>query len=117
MPPPELDPDDRVRLTHMLWAARDALKFAAGRSRQELDTEPMFRRALIHCVQEIGEAAARVSPATRSLAPAVPWPQIVGMRHRLVHVYFNIDHDLLWEVVERDLQPLVAELQRVLPGT
>src|SRR4051812_39107038 len=117
MSPPELDADDRVRLTHMLWAAREALAFASGRSRPNLDTEPMFRRAVVNCIQEIGEAASRVSTKARATSPKLPWEQIVGMRHRVVHVYFAIDHDLVWEVLERDLQPLIAELERLLPGT
>ena len=116
MPPPEFDAQDRVRLTHMLWAAREALEFARGRSRETLDDEPMFRRAVVSCVQEIAEAARQVSDSARSHTPNLPWTKIVGMRHRLVHVYFSIDHDLVWEVLDRDLKPLVQELQRLLPG-
>lgn len=110
----ELHPADRVRLTHVLTAAREALDFARGRSRADLDSEPMFRRAVIHCIQEIGEAAARVSEESRVLAPSLPWAQIVGMRHRLVHAYFAIDAELVWEVLQRDLQPLIAELEKLL---
>ena len=115
MPQPELDAADRVRLTHMLWAARDAKAFASGRSRSSLDSEPMFRRAVIHCIQEIGEAASRVSPEGRTAVPRLPWNQVVGMRHRVVHAYFSIDHDLVWEVLDRDLRPLIEELERLLP--
>ncbi len=111
----KLSDDDRVRMTHMLWAAQQAMGFAAGRSRSNLESEPMFRRAIVNCIQEIGEAAARVSPAGRALAAGLPWGQMVGMRHRIVHEYFHVDPDLIWEVLDRDLRPLVAELRRVLP--
>lgn len=114
MPQRDLHPADRVRLTHVLAAAREALDFARGRSRADLDSQPMFRRAVVHCVQEIGEAAARVSDETRALAPRVPWMQIVGMRHRLVHAYFSVNADLVWEVLQRDLDPLVVELEKLL---
>jgi uncharacterized protein with HEPN domain len=110
----DMDPADRIRLTHMLAAARQALEFAAGRTRTSLDSEPMYRRAVVHCIQEIGEAATRVTPEGRQASPGLPWKQIVGMRHRVVHAYFNIDLDLVWEVLARDLRPLVAELEQVL---
>ena len=105
--PLKIPNDDRVRLLHMLDASREALAFSAGRDRRCLDTEPMYRRAVIHCIQEIGESAVRVKEETRDQLPELPWKQIVGMRHRLVHVYFAINHDLIWEVIVKDLQPLV----------
>ena len=109
--PPDPFADDRIRMRHMLDAAADAQAFSRGRARDDLDTDRMFLRAIMHCVQEIGEAAARVSPAGRTLAPFVPWQQIVGMRHRLVHSYFDINRDLVWEVLERDLAPLIVALR------
>jgi uncharacterized protein with HEPN domain len=112
--PPEIDAADQTRLRHMLEAARDALQFSVGRSREDLDSDVMYRRAIVHCIQEIGEAAVRVTQPTRAIAPELPWNQIVGMRHRLVHVYFAINLDLVWEVIAMDLPPLVDALARVL---
>lgn len=112
--PDKIDPADRIRLQHMLNAAHEALEFSKGRDRSSLDVDAMYRRALVSCMQEIGEAAVRVSPSTRQLASDLPWNQIVGMRHRLVHVYFAINNDLVWEVVARDLEPLVQKLEVVL---
>ena len=110
----ELPAPDRVRLLHMLQAAQQALEFAAGRERASLDQDAMFRRAVINCLQEIGEAAVRVTEDTRRRCPSLPWNQIVGMRNRLVHVYFAINLDLVWEALVRDLDPLVRELQTIL---
>ena len=59
--------------------------------------------------KEIGEAATRISDAGRTKVPGLPWKQIVGMRHRIVHLYYDIDADTLWEVAVRDL-PLRANL-------
>jgi len=105
---------DTVRMLHMMEAAKDAMRFATGRTRADLDSDRMFLRALVHCIQEIGEAAARVSEARRALVPAIPWIKIVGMRHRLVHVYYDINADLLWEVVARELEPLIQAVQQAL---
>ena len=110
MPPSPPDPDE-VRIRHMVDAGRQALGFAVGRDRASLDTDAMYRRAVIHCIQEIGEAANRVSEPTRLTLPTVPWRDIVLMRNQLVHVYFNIRADLVWEVLSRDLEPLVRSLE------
>jgi uncharacterized protein with HEPN domain len=112
--PLETSKADRIRLMHMLDAARQALEFSKGRNRQSLDTDAMYRRAVIHCLQEIGEAAIRVGDGTRKRMPDVPWPQIAGMRNRLVHVYFDINLDLVWEALAKDLPPLVQTLEHGL---
>jgi uncharacterized protein with HEPN domain len=98
----------------MVDAARQALDFSVGRDRASLDTDAMYRRAVINCIQEIGEAAVRVSPEARALIPAVPWRQIVEMRNRLVHVYFNVNLHFVWEVINRDLRPLIDAVEITL---
>lgn len=86
-------PEDRERLEHMLIAAKDATFFAIGRSRTDLDADRMFARAILHAIQEIGEAAARTTNAGRERSPQIPWGSIVQMRHILVHAYFNVNLD------------------------
>jgi uncharacterized protein with HEPN domain len=105
---------DRERLKHMLDAARDAVAFVQGRKRVDLDTDRMLLHALVHCVQVIGEAAARVSEITRQLHPQLPWPKMVGMRHILIHAYFEIDADAVWRVVLENLPDLISELEQAL---
>ncbi|HWQ28531.1 MAG TPA: HepT-like ribonuclease domain-containing protein [Dehalococcoidia bacterium] len=107
-------PADRVRLQHMLDAARDALAFTHNRTRADLDANSMLARALLHAIQEIGEAASRVGDAGRTRAPGIPWAQIVGMRHRLVHGYWNVNYDYVWEVVERDLPALIRAIEAAI---
>src|SRR5438093_3855959 len=95
--------DDHERLLHMLNAAREAITFSQGKIRQDLDRDRMLVRALVNCVQEIGEAASCVTDEGRLRAPGLPWPKIVGMRHILVHAYYNIDADAVWRVVSEHL--------------
>lgn len=102
---------DRVRIQHMIDAARQAQAFLKSRDRAHLDQDMMFRRALIHSIQEIGEAASRVSEPSRSRIPRLPWTKIVGMRHRMVHTYWSINADMVWEVAVRDLPELLALLE------
>jgi uncharacterized protein with HEPN domain len=100
----------------LLEAGRQAISFVAGRLRGDLDSDPMLRRALKDCIQEIGEAASRVSADSRERVPQLPWNQMVGMRHRIVHVYYDIDSNALWEVATRDLPVLVDLLESAIEG-
>jgi uncharacterized protein with HEPN domain len=63
-----------------------------------------------HHLQIIGEAASRIAPALRDAHPEVPWDKITGMRHVLVHGYFDVDLDIVWAVVERDLADLKRKI-------
>jgi len=102
---------DRIRLQHMLDAARSACRFMQGRARADLDADELLARAVMHAIQEIGEAASRTSESSRARVPGVPWTKIVGMRHRLVHVYWGINMNLVHEVVVRDLPALLAAIE------
>jgi uncharacterized protein with HEPN domain len=104
--------DDGVRLQHMLDAARQAVVFAEGRDRVDLDRDPQLALALARLVEIVGEAAKNVSPATKAQLPEVPWRAIAGTRDRLVHAYFDVDHDVLWQIVVGDLPALVSGLER-----
>lgn len=71
----------------------------------------MLCLALTRAVEIVGEAAAQVSEAGRDELPAIPWAQIVGMRNRLVHAYFDINRNILWDTVHRSLPMLIAQLK------
>ena len=77
--------DDRVYIGHMLDTAMKAARKAQGKTRQQYDADEDLRIVLTHLIQTIGEAASRVSAPMRAAHPQVPWKQIVGIRHRLVH--------------------------------
>ncbi len=76
----------------------------------------MLRLALTRAVEVVGEAATKVSEAGRGDMPTVPWLQIVGMRNRLVHAYFTINHDVLWDTVQLALPTLLARLKAMPIG-
>jgi uncharacterized protein with HEPN domain len=107
-------PDDVVRLRHMLDAAEEAVGFARGRSRADLDRDRMLALAIVKTIEIIGEAASRVSAETQQTCPAVPWTDIVGMRNRLIHAYFDIDLDRVWDTLADDLPPLIVALRAAL---
>lgn len=107
-----MPPDDRVRLLHMRDALQTISRFVAGRTRADLDTDDMLAFALMHAIQIVGEAANRIGAETRARDDGIPCDIIVGMRHRLVHAYVDIDKDILWTTAEAAAPALLA---RILP--
>ncbi len=107
--------DDSAYLLDTLLAARDALSFTAGMSYNDFAGDRRTQLSVVKSVEIIGEAAARVRDATRRGNPEIPWRDIVGMRNRLVHVYFDIDLPLVWDTVHNDLPALIARLEPLVP--
>ena len=105
---------DQSRLRHMLDHAVEAVDLIRGQTRADLDADRKLNLALVRLVEIIGEAAACVSNGERSKYPAVPWEDIIGMRNRVVHGYDEVDLDVLWDVVELHLPPLIEELRRIV---
>lgn len=100
-----------MRIEHMLEMGETPVQFVHGRTRSDLDTDPMLRLALTRAMEIIGEAATKVSPAARATLPGVPWPQIVAMRNRLVHAYADVDRDVLWRTATEEVPLLLQQLQ------
>jgi uncharacterized protein with HEPN domain len=106
--------DDAVRLQHIFDAPREAIGFAGGRGPSELDSDRMLVLAPVKDIEIIGEAASQVSEDTKANLPELPWADMIAMRHRLVHAYFEINLDVLWQTVRQDLPQLVTSLQEAL---
>jgi len=109
--------EDRVRLRHMLDYSRKAVAMIEGRTREDLDRDEMLCLALTRVVEVIGEAATRVSQAGQQRHGQIPWPEIIGLRNRLVHGYDSVDLNILWDIVQQDLPPLIEQLQAILGGS
>ena len=107
--------DDAVYLGHMLDMTRKAVDAIESKSREEYDKNEILRLGLTHLVQVIGEAARKVSPEFQHEHSEIPWRQIVGMRHRIVHDYMRVDEDILWQVVTSDLPALLPLLEEISP--
>lgn len=106
--------DDVVRLRHMLDAATEAASFAKNKTRSSLDADRQLVLSLVKSIEIIGEAAANVTTECREALPHIPWRDIVSMRNRLIHAYFDINLDILWKTVIEDLPPLLAELRKIV---
>lgn len=106
--------DDVIRVRHMLDFAQKAVRFCAGKSRSDLDKDEMLAMATIHLIEVIGEASRTVSEAFQEKYTEVPWQPICGTRNRLAHGYIDIDLDIIWAIVTKDLPPLIRQLRHIL---
>ncbi|ETW92945.1 MAG: hypothetical protein ETSY1_41440 [Candidatus Entotheonella factor] len=95
-------------------AATEALRMTRGRTREELDSDRMFSLAIVRLLEILGEAANRIPRENQAQYPGIPWPQLIGLRNRLIHAYDQIDFDILWQILIQDLPALCSELERIL---
>ena len=95
----------------MLDAAREAMLFSKGCEREDLDQDRLLMLSLERGVEIIGEAASKVSEEGRSQLPGIEWRAIIGMRNRVIHAYYDIDPDVLWNTITYDLPRLIEELE------
>ena len=106
---------DLIRLRHMLNSSREALAFMKEQNRDNLESNRMLQLAVIRLIEVIGEAARSVTQETREIYPQVDWKSMIGMRDRLIHGYYRVDLNLVWEVITQDLPPLVTSLEAIIP--
>jgi uncharacterized protein with HEPN domain len=107
--------DDAAYLLDILIAARDAQSFVSGVSWEQFERSRLHQNAVLKAIEIIGEAAGRVSNEAKATHTEIPWPEIIGMRHRLVHGYFEVDIRKVWDTVEHDLPSLIALIEPLVP--
>lgn len=95
----------------MLDHAQEACALVQGRTREEVRSDRILQLALTRLVEIVGEVAGRVSPATQTRFPRVPWRAAIATRHRITHGYDVVDYDILWDTIHDDFPPLIAALQ------
>jgi uncharacterized protein with HEPN domain len=108
-----MERDDQVLLGHILTTARNIFAKTADLPLEQLAKDDVLRDALAYRFQVIGEAASQISHAFRAQHPEVPWARIVGMRHRIVHDYLNVNYKILWRTAKEDI-PVLIEHMRTL---
>lgn len=105
--------NDRERLLDILEAI-DKIQQHTGSDIDAFADDEMQQVWVIHHLQIIGEAAYGLSQGFKAVHPQIPWEQIIGMRHVLVHGYFEIDLAIVWAVIEKDLPPLRSSVEVIL---
>jgi len=98
----------------MQEAVQLARRISVGRNRSDLSSDPMLALALTRCLEILGEAASKVSGEVRLQFSNIPYANMVSMRNRLIHAYFDVDLDIVWATVSEDLPSLAPHLESAL---
>lgn len=108
-----MKPEDKIRIQHMIDAVEEALSFCSGISENEFNKNRMLVLSVIKEIEIIGEAASKISEETKLRYKHIPWQDIVGMRNRLIHGYFDVNMKLVWNTIKRDLPYLNKALRGI----
>lgn len=103
---------DGERLADIIEAA-EKISVRVGKGRQVFDADEDIQIVLVHLIQVIGEAASGLSDEMISEYPEVPWRQIIAIRNRVVHGYFEVDLDILWDVAVIDVPRLADQIRQI----
>ena len=106
---------DRKHLLDMLLEARRIERFTAGVDEQTFAADEVRWYAVLHAITVLGEAAAHVSREGREAHPEIPWDAIVGMRNRIVHEYFRVSVETVWNTAHDDIPELIPLLEAAAP--
>jgi uncharacterized protein with HEPN domain len=108
-----MNDSDRQRLIDMLDEARALQSALDGKSRPDMD-EYIFSNGISHAITLIGEAAANVSAETQKMYPQIEWSNMIGMRNFLVHHYWRVKLDIVWDTATRNIPDLIEQLEAIL---
>lgn len=108
---------DKIRLMHILEAIERLEKHAGGLTREQLETDVLRYYGIVKNIEIIGEAARMLTDDFKKANQDVPWLSIANMRNFLVHEYFQVDSDTVWEVIHGDIVELKKHILYYLSDT
>lgn len=106
--------DELVFFADMLAAIEKIQRYLENITLEEFLEDEMRIDAVVRNLEIIGEAAGKIPPETRNKCSHIPWKRIVGLRNILIHEYFGIDMDIVWDIIENYLPDLEVETRRIL---
>jgi len=107
-------PRDKERLNHMIEAIDNIFEFVNNKSFSDYVDDKMLRFAVIKNLEIVGEAAYLLTKEFKTHHPSIEWLDIVGMRHTLVHGYYQIKDEIIWATIETELSPLKEKISEIL---
>jgi uncharacterized protein with HEPN domain len=108
-----MERNDTVYILHAIDAAEKAVEISGRIERDDLYSDEVYGLALVRLLEIVGEAANLVSVEFKEKHPGIPWKHMVSMRNRLIHGYFDINYDIVWDTVKSDLPSLIPALKKL----
>ncbi len=102
---------DQVRLKHILDALQEAVDYVMDVEWTEFAAKRPLQHSVVRCIEIVGEASSRLSKELRESNPQIPWVDMIGMRNRIVHAYYEIDIDIIWKTAKEDLPNLLPKIK------
>ncbi len=106
--------DDTVYLHHMLDAIQRIQQYVKGIAIAQFRQNGLVQDAAVYQLLIIGEASRNVSDEFQASHSEIPWSQVIALRNRIVHAYFEINLQIVWDIVQNDLPPLKQQLAKIL---
>ncbi|MBI3601043.1 MAG: DUF86 domain-containing protein [Nitrospinae bacterium] len=101
-------------LNDILESIADIRDFTAGMAKERFYVDKKTIKAVVRSLEVIGEAVSKIPQYLRNNYQETPWEEIIGMRNRLIHEYFGVDLDIVWQTIEEDLEPLDKIIKRIV---
>ena len=106
--------DDTVYLRHIIDAFLQIERYTNGVTYEEFLSNSLLQDAVIRQLEVMGEAARNLSADLQNEYPAIPWRQMISLRNRMIHAYFNVNLQIIWEIIQGDIPNLKKDMMRVL---
>ena len=108
---------DKERIQHIIDDINTILISVEGMNIEALTADKIVFGGIVYYTMIIGEASYKLTRAFTSRHPEVPWQSIISMRHHIVHGYYQVDAQILWSIIQEDLRPLKAQVEKILSET
>ena len=107
------DARDPGYVWHIEQALQKVVEYMEGKTLDDLLSDELLQDGIIRRFTVAGEAAGRISAATREAHPEVPWRQVVGLRNVVVHQYDKVDLAALWQIVTEEVPPVLDKIRHL----
>ncbi len=112
-----MSPPPAKHLNHILDEIRFVLNYSSTVEKDEFLQDPILKRAVVRSLEVIGEAAKQIPQEYQEEHPDIEWSGMAGMRDRLIHGYFGIDYELVWDVIKNKLPGLGRKINSLIQNT